>query len=182
MDHETEQASGHVGKLAAPPALVPAPEPKPDTDLNPVSRAPNLRFPVPAFFTDDLDLWFFQLEATFIVNRVTTEKDKYAVVVANLPYSVVRRIPRNLVTESNPYTILKELVVKETDLSDYQRSEKLHALPALGDQRPSDLLASIRNLQPVQDCGCYCSRYQFLSRMPPITRAQLVNQKELTVD
>ena len=92
------------------------------------------------------------------------------------------RIPRNLVTESNPYTILKELVVKETDLSDYQRSEKLHALPALGDQRPSDLLASIRNLQPVQDCGCYCSRYQFLSRMPPITRAQLGNQKDLSVD
>ena len=45
-----------------------------------------------------------------------------------------------------------------------------------------NLLASIRNLQPVQDCDCYCSRYQFLSRMPPITRAQLVNQKDLTMD
>ena len=76
---------------------------------------------------------------------ITTE-DKYAVVVANLLYAMVRRIPRYLVTDSEPYTILKELVVKETDLSDYQRSEKLHALPALGDQRPSDLLASIRNL------------------------------------
>ena len=85
-------------------------------------------------------------------------------------------------TEAKPYTILKELVVKETDFSDYQRSEKLHALPALGDQRPSNLLASIRILQPVQDCGCNCSRYQFLSRMSPITRAQLVNQKDLLVD
>ena len=102
-------------------------EPKPDTDLNPLSKAPNLRFPVPAFFTNNPDLWFFQLEATFIVNRVTTEKDKYAVVVANLPYSVVRRIPRNLVMEKTPYTILKELIVKETDLSDYQRSEKVQA-------------------------------------------------------
>ena len=55
--------------------------------------------------------------------------------------------------------------------------------PALGDQRPSELLASIRNLQPVKkDCGCYCARYQFLSRVPPITRAQLANQKDLTVD
>ena len=119
------------------------------------------------------------MEATFIVNPVTTEKDKYAVVVANLPFKVVRRIPRTLATEDRPFTVLKELVVKETDLSDYQRSEKLHALPALGDQHPTELLASIRNLQPVQDCGCYCSRYQFLSRMPPITR---VNQKDLTVD
>ena len=116
------------------------------------------------------------------MNRVKTKKDKYGVVVANLPFKVVRRIPRNLVTEDKPYTTLKELVVKETDLSDYQRSEKLHALSALGDQRPSKLLASIRNLQPVQDCGCFCSRYQFLSRMPSNIRAQLVNQKGLTVD
>ena len=171
MDHEPEQAPGHVGQPADQPAPVPATEPKPDTNLNPVSRAPNLRFPVPAFYTDDPDLWFFQLEASFIVNRVNTEKDKYAVVVANLPYSVARCIPGNLVMETMPYTILNELVVKETDLSDYQRCEKLHALPALGDQRPSELLTSFCNLQPVQDCGCYCSRYQFLYRMPPITRA-----------
>ena len=163
-------------------AVIPAPERKPDTDVNPVSRAPNVRFPVPEFLSEDLDLWFFQLEATFIVNRVTNEKDRFGVVVANLPFKVVRRIPRTLTTEDRPYTILKELVVKETDLSDYQRSQKLHALPALGDQQPSDLLALIRNLQPVQDCGCYCARYQFLSRMPPITRAQLVNQKDITVE
>ena len=68
------------------------------------------------------------------MNRVTSEKVRYAVVVANLPFKVVQRIPQNLVTEDKPYTTLKELVVKETDLSDYQRNEKLHALPALGDQ------------------------------------------------
>ena len=73
-------------------------------------------------------------------------------------------------------------MVKETDLSDYQRSKKLHTLPSLGNQCPSELLVSIRNLQPIQDCKCYCARYQFLSRMPPIMRAQLVNQKDLTVD
>ena len=51
-----------------------------------------------------------------------------------------------------------------------------------GDQRLSELLTSIHNLQPVQDCKCYCARYQFLSRMPPIIRAQLVNQKDLTME
>ena len=111
LDHKTTKQAVSLGKPTAPPAPVPATEPKPNTDLNPVSRAPNIRFPVSEFFTDDLDLWFFLLEATFIVNQVTTEKDKYAVFVANLPYSVVQRIPRNLVTETTPYTILKELVV-----------------------------------------------------------------------
>ena len=116
------------------------------------------------------------------MNKVTKEKDKYAVVVSNLPYKIVRRIPRNISKVKDLYSVIKELVVKETNLSDYQRSEKLHALHVLGDQRPSELLASICNLQPVADCRCYCARYQFLSRMPPITRAQLVNQKDLTVD
>ena len=75
------------------------------------------------------------------------QKDKYAVVVANLPFKVIRRITRTLAMKDKPYTVLKELGLKETDLSDYQRSEKLHALPALGDQRPSEILTSIRNLQ-----------------------------------
>ena len=76
---EIKQAPEYVGPPAAQPA--PATESKPDTDVNPVSRAPNLRFTVLEFFSEDPDLWFFQLKATFIVNRVTSEKDKYAVVV-----------------------------------------------------------------------------------------------------
>ena len=72
------------------------------------------------------------------------------------PFKVVSRIPRTIASEKEPYTVLKELVVKETDLSDYLHSEKLHSLPALRDQRPSELLVSISNLQLVQDCGCYC--------------------------
>ena len=40
-----------------------------DIDVNPTSRAPNLRFPVPVFYEEDLELWFFQLEQTFIVNK-----------------------------------------------------------------------------------------------------------------
>ena len=80
----------------------PAPENKPDTDLNPVSQAQNLWFPIPEFFSEDPDLWFFQLEATLIVNPMTTEKDKYVVVVGNLPFKVVRRIPRTLATEDKP--------------------------------------------------------------------------------
>ena len=153
-----------------------------DIDVNLTSRAPNLRFPVPVFYEEDPELWFFQLEQTFIVNKVTTQKDKYAVVISNLPFKVVRHIPRTISSEKEPYDVLKELVVKKTNLLDYQCSEKLHALPGLGDQRPSELLASIRSLQPVQDCKCYCANYQFLSRMLPIMRAQLVNQKDLTVD
>ena len=121
---------------------------KPAT-VNATNRTPNLKFWVPAFYDEDPELWFWQLESTFI----------------------------DLLTKKDPYTAIKNLVVKETDMSDYQRFEKLHALPALGDQRPFNLLASICNLQPEGECKCYCSRYKFLSQMPPITRAQLVSRR-----
>ena len=45
------------------------------------------------------------------MNRVTTEKDKYAVVISNLLFKVVRRIPRTVASEERPCTILKDLVV-----------------------------------------------------------------------
>ena len=111
------------------------------------------------------------------MNKVTTEKDKYAVVVSNLPFKIIRHIPSDTLSKPYPYNTIKNLVVKETDLSDYQRSQRLHALPTLNDQRPLELLASIRNLQPVPDCKCYCSHYQFLSRMQQIPRAELVSKK-----
>ena len=88
------------------------------------------------------------------MNRVTTEKNKYAVVISNLPFKVIQCIPRTIASKKEPSTVLKELIVKEADLSAYRHSEKLHTLTALGDQHPSKLLALIRNLQPVQDCGC----------------------------
>ena len=96
-----------------------------------VARALSLKFPVPEFYTEDPDFWFWQLEAVFQVNRVPTEKDKYAVVVSHLLFKVVRLILRTIASRQEPYTILMELVVKETDLSDYQRSEKLHTQPEL---------------------------------------------------
>ena len=82
-----------------------------DIDVNPTSRAPNLRFPVPVFYEEDPKLCFFQLEQTFIVNKVTTQKDMYAVVISNLPYKVCRRLPRTISNEKQPYDVLKELVV-----------------------------------------------------------------------
>ena len=65
------------------------------------------KFPVLTFYDEDPELWFWQLEATLTVNKVTTEKDNNAVVVFNLPFKVVRRIPRTIIKEKEPYSVLK---------------------------------------------------------------------------
>lgn len=54
--------------------------------------------------------------------------------MSNLPYKIVRRLPQDLLSKQEPYNAVKALVVKETDLSEYQWSEKLLALTALGEQ------------------------------------------------
>ena len=89
------------------------------------------------------------------MNKVVTKKEKCAVVMSNLPFKIICRIPHETLSKPNPYNTIKNLVDKETDLSDYQQSEKLHTLPSLDDQRPSELLAFIRNLQSEPDCKCY---------------------------
>ena len=53
-----------------------AQEDKPATNLNPVAQAPSLNSPVSEIYSEDPDLWFFQVETTFIVNCGTTKKDK----------------------------------------------------------------------------------------------------------
>ena len=73
-----------------------------DIDVNPTSRAPNLRFPVPVFYEEDPELWYFQLKQTIIVNKVTTQKDMYAVVIFNLPFKVVQHFPRTISCEKKP--------------------------------------------------------------------------------
>ena len=76
------------------------PAPTPLVHVNTMSKALNLKFPVPMFYDEDPELWCWQLEGTFTVNKVTTlEKEKYMVVLSNLPFKVGRRIPRTIIAE-----------------------------------------------------------------------------------
>ena len=42
--------------------------------VNVTAKQTNLKFPVPQFYDKDPELWFWQLEATFTVNKVTMER------------------------------------------------------------------------------------------------------------
>ena len=106
---------------------VPAPDQNKDKPaiISVAAKVPNIKFPVPTFYFEDRELWFWQQESTFVVNKITTQKGMYSCVVSNLPYKIIRQIPRDLLSKLDPYTAIKNLVVKETNMSDYQRSKKL---------------------------------------------------------
>ena len=88
VDTSQTELSGASGTLT-PNAAVPAKDYEDKPDINPLSKDLNLKFPVPQFYDEDLELWFWQLESTFIVNKVTQSKDKYSYMVNNLPYKII---------------------------------------------------------------------------------------------
>ena len=94
-----------------------------------------------------------------------------------MPAEVAIRVASFLevVPEVKPYDTLKGALLSAYTLNEYQRAEALANLPPLGDQRPSELLAQIRQLLPVGHKDCFRSKYDFLSRLPVEIRSTLVN-------
>ena len=93
MDQATESAHPSLLTTVGASTLV-AQEDKPATDFNQVALAPSLKFPVPEFYSEDPDLWVWKLEATFTVNHVMTEKDKYVALGDQLLASSPRLDPQ----------------------------------------------------------------------------------------
>ena len=84
-----------------------------------------------------------------------------------MPAEVAIRVASFLevIPEFKPYDTLKGAVL----------SEALANLPPLGDRRPKELLAQIRQFLPAGHLDCFRSKYDFLSRLSVEIRSTLVN-------
>ena len=123
---------------------------------------------LPQFWSENPDLWFFQAEAQFELRGISVSRTKYFYLVAALSPDVAGRVTSLLeeVPTENPYEVLKSALCHAYKLTEYQRAEALANLPPLGDNRPSELLATFRRLLPVGHKVCFRARYDFLSRLP----------------
>ena len=132
---------------------------------------------LPAFWSDNPATWFFQAEAQFAIKGITVENPKYFYVVASLPAEVAIRVASFLevVPEVKPYDTLKGALLSAYTLNRYHRAEALVNLPPLGDRRPDELLAQIRQLWPVGHKECFRSMIDFLLRLPVEIRSILVH-------
>lgn len=80
-----------------------------------------------------------------------------------------------------PY--INKSILQELDLLEFQKIEQLHNLPPLEDQHPSELLASIRTLQPEGRCSsCRCAHHTFLLGIPDLICDQLVPLKDVAIE
>jgi hypothetical protein len=144
------------------------------------------RFRLPEFWLQALGIWFARAELRFEIGRVISERLKFAYAVDTLPYESLCLVA-DLVEAPpvvQPYTILKERLLMEHQLSPTQKAIKLMNAPDLGDRRPSQLLADL-----FQDClpgeqGAAFFRGAFLKRLPSelqvhLAQAETTDLKEL---
>lgn len=103
---------------------------------------------LPPFWHEDVGLWFRQVEAIFVSNRITTEASKFNAVVGALDLAAMRqvRILLSKTPERNPYTELKAALIARNRLHPSERLRLLTGQLTLGDRKPSDLLDTMCSL------------------------------------
>ncbi|GBM80312.1 hypothetical protein AVEN_188237-1 [Araneus ventricosus] len=108
---------------------------------------------VPAFWANNVKLYFPQIEANFRIAGIVSEQTKFDTLVAALdpyPYThiTLTHISDLLYTppKDNPYTALKNRLLSEFDFSQNKKIRALLEDLDLGDRKPSLLLRQMQEL------------------------------------
>lgn len=139
----------------------------------------------PPFWPDKPDLWFRQIEAQFKLAHITQEETKFNHVLAQLEWRFANEVDdiiANPPTE-NPYTQLKNELIRRLSASQAQRFRQLVGEEELNGRTPSQFLRHLRSLAgptPVQD-DILCTLW--MQRLPAQVQAILQTQStEQTLD
>jgi len=129
---------------------------------------------LPPFWKGNPQLWFAQVEAAFVINRITSDETKFRYVTLHLDPSVLPLVADIITSppDGDRYAAIKERLVSVLGETSASRLRKLLASHELGDDKPSILLQRLRNLAEGQVTDGVL-RTIFLEQMPESTRAIL---------
>lgn len=138
---------------------------------------------LPEFKKADPELWFALADRAFCAANITSESTKFAHAVAHLGTqygSEVRDIILNP-PESNPYTILRDELIKRLGDTQASKTKKLIEDESIGDQRPSQFMRRLRNLGG-PSINEDLIKTLWISRLPPLIQAILAAHKDLNLN
>lgn len=139
-----------------------------------VEAASSTKVKLPDFVEEHTDLWFWQVEAAFDAAGIMADKKKYNTIIGQLPTRVMYKLA-DLRTQVPPqgqmYKTLKDRIVNEFADSTQTKITKLLGDMALGDRKPSQLLAEMRSKAANTPVGDDLLKQLWLRNLPEQIRA-----------
>jgi hypothetical protein len=126
---------------------------------------------LPEYWPDAPALWFSRAECSFLLRNVSEQREKFCLVVQALPRDSMRLVAD--LVETPPaelmYNALKERLLHSHQLTDIQKVDFLVNMPALGDRKPTQLLAAIVEACPRGQENSVFMLALFLRKLPART-------------
>lgn len=103
---------------------------------------------LPPFWAERPELWFAQIEAMFVMHRITSDMSKFNYIIANLDTKVLQYIPDAVTNPpaDDKYSYLKNKMIECFAESGQTKIQKLLSELHLGDKKPSQLLSMQKEL------------------------------------
>jgi hypothetical protein len=141
-------------------------------DIPPPAAAPplvNKSVKLPVFWPTNIAAWLASVEGVFELRGITEQRARYFNVLAALPEATVVLIADLIETvclPADPFDRLKARLVTAHQLTDMQKVEKLLSFPAMGQQKPSELLAEMLRYCPRGEENSVFFNCLFLQKLP----------------
>jgi hypothetical protein len=135
---------------------------------------------LPPFRVSRPAAWFAAVEDVFQLRGVTDQRDMFAYCYAALGEDQLLQVDDLVEMRPRPpdaFFRLRDRLVATHSMDAYQRLEQLLNMPPLGGQKPSVLLAQMRQLCPPGEENTMFFRGVFLQRLPPGIRLQLAEDR-----
>jgi len=127
--------------------------------------------------------WFNVVEATFALNRITSDETKFRHILSNLDPTIIPFVT-DLITDPpahNKYDAIKTRIINAFSESKETKLRKLLRGQELGEDKPSHLLQRLRNLAG-NNCTDTIIRSLFLEQLPESARSILTISPEGNLD
>lgn len=138
-----------------------------DQDQNSTNHVAAVSPKIPPFWSINPDIWFAQVEATFVISGITADKTKFCHVIANIESKHLEAVQDILKDPpaDDKYATLKERLLKEFSLTETEKLNKILQTAELGDKKPTQLLREMQSLAG-SNLGASAIETLFLQRLP----------------
>lgn len=138
---------------------------------------------MPSFYESEPELWFIVVESQFAARKITNEKTKFSIVVANLSCTTASQVKEVLklpFTEGH-YERLKQQLISIYAETASEKFRKLISNADIGDKKPSQFLNHMKSLADNSITDDFIKKL-WIQRLPAASRAVLSASKDALDD